>query len=635
MNKGAAEEKRFQKNVEIWSQTNPKAAIYLASIDCSHLIPCTTQCGQPNLKIVSGKSNNYIHSNSDALEEAEQWFAGLDLHNMNVLCVYGVGLGYAYEAAKAWLKKDANRHLIFLEDDLAVIAHLLGTKGGTEILKNEQVQVLFFSRSDLEDDSSVVSNLYWSFLTTKMLVSALPYYEKAKNENFLELKHKILYEVTLKDGFLSEYLNFGASFYKNFYPNMLSLPGAYLGNNLFGKFQNVPAIICGAGPSLEKNVSQLNALRERALIFAGGSALNVLNEAGIQPHFGAGVDPNIHQCDRISRNSAFEVPFLYRNRLYHDALSLIHGPRLYVTGSGGYDTSEWFEKKLKIKGTFIEEGYNVVNFCLELAHAFGCNPIIFVGLDLAYTGMRTYAPGITPQTKISEHDILNPYYRTDAALMKKDIFGQPIYTMWKWVAESQWVGAFVKDNPKIKVINATEGGLGCPNVPNQPLEEVVKTHLCRLYDLDSWVHSEIQNSAMPQVTLSKIVKAMKEFQKSLIKCKESLEILLEETHKMTSQIEREKRPPLSLQSGRAALCETELSEEPGYRHVLEIFNLAYTRLLSREISKLREGNGMPEWRLLLERLSVNARKLHFLREVSAVNIDLIQDALKTSVSKKL
>jgi hypothetical protein len=614
--------KQFIKNVEKWAQKYPQAAIYLPSIDTNHLTSCKTEKDQSNLK----HDNAYFHSTHDATAEAEKWFSKLNLLNNPILFVYGVGLGYAYEAAKSWLKKKRNRRLIFLEDDLGVIRHLFETEIGTHILKDSQVQLHFFTQADLENPSSSLSELYWNFLTSQILVSALPYYESEKKEIFQELKHRILYDATLRESHL-EYLDYGILFFKSFYPNLKKLEGSYLGNNLFGKFKDVPAIVCGAGPSLEKHLPLLHSLRDKALIFGGGSSLNVLNAAGIQPHFGAGVDPNLAQFDRLSTNSAFETPFLYRNRLYPPAFDMVHGPRLYVTGSGGYDISEWFEKKLKIKGRFIEEGFNVVNFCLELANAFGCNPIIFVGMDLAYTNMRLYAPGVTDNAEINEEAVLNLTQVADQAVLKTDIYGKPIYTVWKWISESQWVSNFAKEHPKITVINSTEGGLGFSEVPNIPLNEVVNTHLTHSYDLEGWVHTEIQNGAMPQITTRKVIAVMKNLRKSLQRCKEGLDLLLKENNLMKDQVQKEKVQPAFLQSGLAVLCETELLEEPGYKHVLDVFNRVYMLTLTHEAHLVRSSNRTPEWRTTLKKLDLNAKKLIFLRNVALVNMELINRTL--------
>lgn len=612
---------RFRKNVEIWSQKYPQAAIYLPFIDCSHLDFQENE-STPNLKTGA----KFFHSSKNPVKEAEKWFSNLDLQNVEVLFVYGVGVGYAYQAAFSWLKENPDRHLIFLEDDLAVIRYLFETENGSKIVKDPQVQVHFFTPQDVENPTSSLSELFWSFLSTKIVISALPYYEEAKKELFDALKHRILYDATLMDGHLSEYLDLGVSFFKNFYPNLQKLPGAYLGDQLFGKFKNVPAIICGAGPSLEQHLPLLKNLRDKALIFAGGSGLNALHSAGVRPHFGAGIDPNPGPYDRL-KNIDLDVPFLYRNRLFNRALDCVKGPRLYVTGSGGYDISEWIEKKLKIKSESIEEGYNVINFCMELANAFGCNPIIFVGMDLAYTNMKIYPPGVVEKYKVSKDEILNPPKLADQAILRKDIYGKPIYTMWKWLSEAQWMGTFAKEHPEVTLINATEGGIGFPNVLNEPLKKVIKERLTRSEKLEEKVKKEIEAAAMPQVTPKKINALLKELRTSLVNCKNDLEILLEETLIVKEQVEKEKQPPLYLQSGRAALCETEMAEEIGYKYVLDIFNRAYTRILMREVEKLRSFRG-PEWKLMAKKLEINVKKLNFLYKVTIVNIEIIDRVLE-------
>ena len=73
-------------------------------------------------------------------------FASLELNDTEVIYVYGVGLGYFYDAAKDWLKKDPHHHVVFLEDNLAVIHRLFETERGSEILRNNQVKLIFFEK---------------------------------------------------------------------------------------------------------------------------------------------------------------------------------------------------------------------------------------------------------------------------------------------------------------------------------------------------------------------------------------------------------------------------------------------------------------------------------------------------------
>jgi len=621
-------EKLFQNNLAIWSRLYPKAAVFLPYMDWSQYSFTETQSKHPNLKKAVGKKTSIYHSNKDPAREAEKWFASLDLKNCDALCIYGVGLGYIYEPAKKWLKKKANRRLIFLEDELPVIRALLETEMGSKILKDQQVELHYFEDGDLEDPLSILTDLYWRLMTVKIKVIALPFYEKTKNDHFVQLHRKISYDASIREGILSEYLLYGAAFFKNFYTNLLCLPDSYLGTGLFGKFKNVPAIICGAGPSLKKNLPLLKELGQKALIFGGGSSLNALNSAGLQPHLGAGICPNDEQQHRLRTNSAFELPFLYRNRMYHDAFKLIHGPRLYVKGSGGYDIAKWFEDKLEIEGPQIEEGLNVVNFCLELASAFGCNPIIFVGVDLAYTNREFYAPGIIEKGKVTNQELNDVLNFDNQAIIREDINGKPIYTLWKWVGESRWISDFAKNHPDVTVINSTEGGLGFAGVPNIPLKKVISKHLKQNYDLNSHLQCEIQNNRLNHVTLPKIVEVMEEMQASLVRCKEGLQVLLEENESLSERIKKEKVAPANLQSGRAALYEIEMAEEPGYVYILDIFNKMYACVLSRDLQKLRISPSKPiTWSKAVKKLAINANKLKFLSNVVTVNLEFIRYAL--------
>lgn len=610
----------FYENLEIWAQTEPKIARLLPYHDSVGLEFGKAENGQMNLVQKKTEGTAYIHSQKNPRKEAQEWFESLNLNKTRVLYIYGIGLGYYYEAARAWLKEDLNRHLVFLEDDLSVIHRFLETELAGDILRDEQVTLHFFQ--DLKEKMPVLDALYWDFALSRIYVSALGFYKD--RPKFVDLHHKIIYDATVKDALVEEYLLYGAGFFKNFYPNMLELPNSYYGNNFFGKFNQIPAIICGAGPSLKNSLETLKTLSDRALIFAGGSALNALDAAGITPHLGAGIDPNSEQYERLSRHQGYEVPFFYRNRLFYGAFRQIHGPRLYITGSGGYDISEWFEERFGLSTEFFDEGHNVVNFSAQIAQAMGCNPIIFVGMDLAYTDMRLYADGVLKDSTVTSEEIVETENFDHAAFLKKDIFGNPIYTMWKWVAESDWISAFAKEHPEVSFFNATEGGLGFEGVQNTPLSEIVKISLTQRYNLRDRVFGEIQNSRMPQVTALSVRTAMEELQQSLRNCIQNIEILIEDASAMIAKIEKEKNLPSIAQSGRAALAETDLADEPAYKYILEIFNEVYSRMLNHEVRLAKKQRNEVEKKRDLLQLSL--KKLIFIKDVAIANLELIKMA---------
>ena len=616
----------FPKNVDILQQILPEVAEQVVDCDTSNVNFCETRVGLPNLEKLIDGQRQYYHSNYDPVKEAERWFKQLQLTDVSVLFVYGVGLGYYYDAVQQWLRADPSRYLVFLEDDLAVIHRLLETERGTKILRDRQVQLHYFEA--LEHSTPMIDWILGYFIQLQFEISCLDYYSREKGDIFSNLRRQLSHEAVVKNSMVAEYLRHGRSFFHNFYSNLLHLPRSFRGNALFGQFKKVPAIICGAGPSLNNNLSVLRTLTDRALIFAGGSSVNALTAQGVIPHFGAGIDPNPPQLNRLLNNQAYEVPFFYRGRMFHLAFQAIHGPRLHITGSGGYHVAEWFEKKLDITGDDVEEGHNVITFCMEIAHRLGCDPIIFVGMDLAYTQMQSYASGVIDNPDVQSEDILDIRDMDSAAFIRQDIFGQPIYTLWKWVTESEWISTFAKERPQTTMINATEGGLGFPGVPNMTLEAVKKNFLSRTFDLRNRVHGEIAHASMPQVTSERVMRLLKELHDSLWRCIEHCDAVFQEIENIEKQLTVNKESLSTLRTRRAEELEEALLAECGFEYVLKIFNEVYSKVLNKEIHQVKHDTSLTSnLARNLKRLDINKKKFNFLRDTAITNIDVMQTVI--------
>ena len=111
----------FEKNREKWSKNDPRRSLML-----------------PYLSVKKKGPKRQIN--------AKSWFQQLKLTDVEVLFVYGVGLGEYYEAIKGWLKKDRKRSLIILEDSLESIYYLFHEKSGSSLLHNKQVRLFYFER---------------------------------------------------------------------------------------------------------------------------------------------------------------------------------------------------------------------------------------------------------------------------------------------------------------------------------------------------------------------------------------------------------------------------------------------------------------------------------------------------------
>lgn len=609
----------LELHLQLLQTYQPKLAYQLEMCDPSDIVFCQTEQGEWNLKRTYQEQTYYYHSQEGALQEAQEWFSHLDIDQATLLYVYGIGLGYYYEAAKQWLQSNPERRLIFLEEDLAVLYRLLETKRAESLLKDPQVQLVYFT--SLMADRAIFNELAWNGLFCTTEISSLKLYAEANQNGLIQLKHQLTHDAVQTAALVDEYLQYGIVFFRNFYPNLLELPKAYLGNALFGGFPQVPAIICGAGPSLAKNLDVLKTLKDQALIFAGGSALNALASNNFLPHFGAGVDPNQAQYERLSTTCRHPVPFFYRNRLFHDALKLIKGPRLYLTGSGGYDVAEWFEEQLGIKGENLDEGHNIVNFCIQIAHALGCNPIILVGVDLAFTGNKTYAEGIVEETHFNAQEAMD---FDQSPIVQNDIHGQPVHTLWKWVTESEWVGEFAKNHPEVDFINATEGGIGFDGIPNMPLAQVKEAYLKPIENLQSRLLQSIQAHPLSEISADRIQELMQALKKSLENCVEHFSIISHELQTLMQAAQQGQSIPDSLSTPAVTLAEMEIEEEFGYQFVLNIFNLVYLKTKNRMIQDLHRRSSLPSPNIAYEKMTLQRDRIHFLRDVAKVNIELIK-----------
>ncbi len=585
-------EKNLEKNLDILSHTDPQLVVRLELLD------------PPDL--------NFLAPHTWKQQAAKQWFDALPLEGVEVLVIYGIDGGEIHTAAKEWLKEKKERHLVFIEESLEILQAFLTLPEATSLLEDPQLQIHYLQWDRFHE---LIEKMAWFFVDCSIHITAIPIYKKEKDANRSDIEHALLYEMALKHALIDEYLHYGIAFFRNYYPNLFLLEGAYLGNGLFGKAKGIPAIICGAGPSLNKNAHLLKTLSDRALIFAGGSSLNALLAQNIRPHFGAGIDPNAEQRRRIQETQHEEIPFFYRNRMFHEALKAIKGPRLYITGSGGYDIAPWVESQLGIEGETIEEGHNIVHFCTEIARSMGCNPILFVGLDLAFTDNVSYASGVNGS-------LTKKIHRDDIPIERSDIEGKPITTLWKWVAEQEWLADFAKTYPDLTLINATEGGLGIPGVPNQSLKEAINS-FSPTPKIQKLFHHELplQKLSVTKKEISELLHTLKD---SLHQCESLCEQILEEVDVIKNNIAHGKFSHADLQTGRSALFEDELANEPAYIALLDIFVVVLTRLFQRDVQRTKSFSSSLSPQEIHQRLlEISAKRFLFLKETARLHQELI------------
>lgn len=561
----------FQHNMALL-KNNPHLVQLIQNVDTSSFSFENTLSGHLNL-IVDGEP---IHSYDNPYSRAEQWVARQNLEGVDVLFVYGIGLGYHYDALRDWLSQSVSRYIVFLEDDPKVLRGFLTTEKATTILRDPQVY-LHYLREPVKAQQLLFFAYYFSFTVigwAEMESYAVKKKDKAK---FLEDLVQSTFS-RCKESFRENLL--GEVFYSNFYVNTLRLPEALRGSGVFGKYHSVPAIICGAGPSLEKNIDQLVKLKDKALIFTGCTGVNVLEKKKMLPHFLGYIDPNVAQTERFQNNNSFEVSAFYYNRVHRDTLRWLHSQRLFFGGCIDSPINSYLEKEWGISEEGISGFGSILSWLLLVAKDMGCNPIIFVGMDLALTGGERYSEGVWSEYHARKNKAgfrLNRYLR-------KDIYGNDIYTQKAFIAERDAINNIVKKYSGINFINATEGGIGIDGIPNMPLREVAEHVLCRTIDFDNLIHADVQQLDSTSITSSEIIDTLDTLHKDF-------EFMDKISKEIKLSVDAES---VTLGLRRAGFLEKKLQANNMYKLAIEEVLLIYDLSIKRKRKELQRDTSLTD-----------------------------------------
>jgi hypothetical protein len=409
-----------------------------------------------------------------APQDLTVWRNGLRIDVVEVLYVYGLGDGGVYHQFAAWLRENGERRLVILEEDTGLIAAALRA----ETLNDPQVSLEWL-------DGSILQELAEKYPVEAIEVIALPGKEGAK---FRSIRLQLLRKTSLTHSLFVDRFH-GSHLFDNFIQNIPHLEHAFYANGL--NFSQMPAIICGAGPSLAKDIELLKQLENKVIIIAGGSAIAALTSAGVEPHFAIAIDPNVEEFHRMQNSFAFECPFLFSTRVHPGVFQTCNGPFGYLRSGIGGMPELWIEEELGLTGPLLgehlsDEAISVTAIAQAFAQYIGCKTILLSGVDLAYTDGRRYAPGVAQEVPITEQ-----------LLRRKDKKGNFVKTALRWVMEAASLSHYAKKHPEIRWINTTAGGLPIKGFETMDLAAASKL-FTQEWDLQTLIAEQIGVHPMPK-----------------------------------------------------------------------------------------------------------------------------------------
>jgi len=412
------------------------------------------------IKIKDLDKNNtfYIGSKYSVQRDIDKFIEQIkDFNVSTIFLVFGIGAG---EHIVNLQKKIGEKNkILVIEPDKKVIDCLKENSYYDEIIKDKRVWV-----SELNTD---INHILSSFVD-EININNIKLMVFANYDRIYESKFKEFYK-KLNDFLLNNIINmntnisFSEQFFKCYINNLKCIFNSVLINEFRDKLKNIPAVIVSAGPSLEKNIDLLREVTEKFVIVTGIRTVNSLKVRGISPDFVCAVDPSEEMYKVAEDSLDCKAPLLFCECTNYKIVKEYEGEKIFF--QEGINLKKVTPEILNVKVDPLWSGGSVAHTCTAFARYMGCNPIIFIGQDFAYTYDKYHAESANKEN----NNIIN----SDDTIFVESIDGGEVRTSKILDTYRKNMEDFIRVAKDTMFINSTEGGSNIRGTKVQPLRNVI------------------------------------------------------------------------------------------------------------------------------------------------------------------
>ncbi|MDI3477379.1 MAG: hypothetical protein PWQ59_904 [Thermoanaerobacterium sp.] len=437
--------------------------------------------GNDTLVYMNERKRYFLHSSYYPDKEAKEWVDTIEISDESILIIYGIGLGYHINYLLSRLSP--NNRLILVEPSNEIFQFALNN-GYYDRFKNREN--LYFISEESEEKLNVILQAYIPWDNFENVVyKEFKQYSKVFNK-YYEIFNKCLIEIINAMRInRNTALYFAEQWQSNFMENLEFVFRSVPVKSFFGVFKNIPAVIVSAGPSLDKNIEQLKEAKGKCVIICVGTALKALLKKNIEPDFVVSIDGGINNFKHFD-GCKIKSPLVYDLTLYPKILKEYEGPLIIAEIASTY--TKLLSDKLSLDFGKLSTGPSVANLSLDFAYMLGCNPIVFIGQDLAYSDHRTHASGTTyEKDRIKENSDEKEYIYVDGNY-EKNVLTDRVLLSFK-----TWFENYIYGHPDRTYINATEGGVLIQGTKIMKFKETIELFMKREINIKNEIDSILKD----------------------------------------------------------------------------------------------------------------------------------------------
>lgn len=384
--------------------------------------------GQPTAQTFVNRQSFYLHSSVNPEREARFLVDSLKMTEDYI--VFGMGLGYH---VLELLNRYRSARVHIFESNIYLLYMAFTYIDWTTYIASGRILVVY--NDDPKQLISELGNQFAEMKKAELLVHypAIKMIEDAQTRQLLEDFFVTTSSMREQGGLLDS--NFEII-------SKLNLPEC---GELKDIFKDKAVVIVGAGPSVDSQLDRLRKYRDKITVFATGHIIRRLVNEEIIPDAVIITDPQPLMYKQIDGVNLKGIPMILLSTASSSVIDYYNGS-IYVAYQSGYELAEI--KAKEIGATLFETGGSVTTTALDIALRFGASKIIFVGVDLAYTGGYSHASGEGRRIE-----------NTDGLRQVRSNTGGMVYTSKNLDIYRKWIERRIEGVMDTKFYNTGEGAV--------------------------------------------------------------------------------------------------------------------------------------------------------------------------------